>query len=307
VVLSLSFLVLVTTGYLVLTEMMVGGWERYENSRYNFSFLYPKGFLMNEAPGNNDGRGFLSEDGTIYCHGYGFYNALFNEGGEPQSLDEFVEWLTGIGGVEVIEKEGSSLGGEKGIKVVSLEEGKIKEAVYVLGEESGRGLSCVYDDRGVMEEFRDRFERMRESFYFIGSLDGDEVLTGEDRCSNYLEGVVEPVEDLVSFFDDKYPEVVVTPREYWDDNLLPVKVGEYEGKGYQCYPEPYEFGEKGEGVEREVKSVMWRCEVSYDELRYLEVEKVEEKDRLLVEGYSCEKRECLGESGDDGYIWFCFK
>lgn len=47
-------------------------YDRYQNWRFNFSFIYPENFVEPQAPPtNNDGREFVSEDGLIRIVGYG--------------------------------------------------------------------------------------------------------------------------------------------------------------------------------------------------------------------------------------------
>jgi hypothetical protein len=52
-------------------------YDRYYNSRFNYSVVYPSNLLIEqEAPTNNDGRRFISADGRIEMLVYGSHNVL---------------------------------------------------------------------------------------------------------------------------------------------------------------------------------------------------------------------------------------
>lgn len=61
-------------------------YERYNNSRFDYSVLYPVDLLeIQEAPTNNDGRRFVSPDNRIVMLVYGAYNSL------NRNLDELYQ------------------------------------------------------------------------------------------------------------------------------------------------------------------------------------------------------------------------
>ncbi|MBU2025513.1 MAG: hypothetical protein ABIC19_01130 [Patescibacteria group bacterium] len=146
-------------------------WPGYKNSRYEFELQYPPRWELGEAPANNDGREIISPDKTIYCHAYGFNNSLTNKQGQPQSLDEFIQWLTEQPGLKVIQQENTQLAGYEAREIIFAQEGKVTQAVYILGQISGRGLSCAYDDLKQWEMYRQSFEKMKTSFKVSASLD----------------------------------------------------------------------------------------------------------------------------------------
>lgn len=52
-------------------------YERYYNDRFKFSILYPNGLLnKQDAPVNNDGRTFISDNSNIVMNVFGRYNTL---------------------------------------------------------------------------------------------------------------------------------------------------------------------------------------------------------------------------------------
>jgi len=315
VMLSLCFLVLVVSIYLALLclgKKGKGSWQVYENSRYNFSVLYPSGWKLGEAPENNDGRTFTLPDGTVECRAYGFFNALQGTGGEPQTLDEHISWLEEMG-LEILDDGGQvSLGDWPARRFIGIQEGKIQEMVMALGKESGRVLVCYFDSKEEREKFKPTFDKMMESFKINTSLDSEEkVETGQENCSNYLSNLLAPVRDLVTFEDTTYTEVTITDREFWDESRLPARVIELEKTGYLCSPGPVEFGEGAEtpgvNVQREVTKVEWNCELGYEDFSYFAGKLENEKNGLEAKGYTCQKKDCLDEAGLLGFVWFCFK
>jgi len=149
-----------------------GEWQSYKNSRYQFSVVYPPGWKLGEAPGNNDGREFTSPDGKISCYAYGFYNSLFNKEGKPQTLDEFVSWLNQDPNMKVIQEKKTKMAGYPAKEISSSQDGKVTQSIYILGSESGRGLYCTFDNLKELEKFKENFETMRKSFQINASLDG---------------------------------------------------------------------------------------------------------------------------------------
>lgn len=285
-------------------------WPTYENSRYSFSLEYPPTWQLGEAETNNAGREFTSEDDDIYCYAYGFQNALITDDGDPQTLEEFIDWIKDELNFELISQNETDLGGYSAVELVTSSDKKIRQAVYVLGKETGRGLFCIFENLEKKKNFRKDFLRIRKSFKINISLDGEKV--GEvERCENLTSGLLVPLKDFQSFEDEIYTEVVITSRNAWDKEKLPKKVIELEKESYLCTPEVLEFGEisrtPGMHIEPEVKIVGWNCELEYKEWRYLEGTALEEKDTLEKQGHTCEKQDCLDKKGQLDYIWFCYK
>lgn len=191
----LSLVVLVGAGAVwVFSLLHREEWPVYQNSRYSFSLEYPSGWVLGEPPGNNDGRTFFPADQSVECHAYGFHNSLVNDQGEPQTLAEFVEWIAEGGGV--IEEEPAEMAGSSAARVIlRREDGKIQEAVYILNEEEGRGVACVFEDERARKGFEKNFTRMVRSFTTSSSI----VFSGEE-CTILLSGAIEPLADLPRFF-----------------------------------------------------------------------------------------------------------
>lgn len=309
IIIGVVIFLLVILGYYFLQKEEE--WPSYQNARYNFSLQYPVGWQLGEPETNNAGREFTSQDGEIYCYAYGFQNALITKDGDPQTLEEFIDWTKGLPGFELVSQKETNLGGYPAVELVTRADGKITQAVYVLGKETGRGLFCVFKSLEAKDQFQKSFDKIRKSFKIHSSLDGEEVITGGDGCEDLLGGLLTPLKDLQSFEDEIYTEVTITSRDAWDKEKLPKKVLELEEKGYVCSPEVLEFEETsqvpGMRIEPAVKIVGWNCELEYKEWRYLESTALEEKDTLEKQGYTCEKRNCLGEEEGENFVWFCYK
>ncbi|MFH1509487.1 MAG: PsbP-related protein [bacterium] len=143
----------------------IGEWQNYSNTRYGFSVEYPPDWILGEAPTNNDGRTFTSEDGKVTCHAYGFQNALFNEEGNPQTLDQFIDWLLSDPTTESIQEEETTMAGEEAREVIYGQTGKAYRDVYImLDDDTGRGLSCNYENLKDEGLFRKGFKQMKKSF-----------------------------------------------------------------------------------------------------------------------------------------------
>jgi len=148
-------------------------WQTYENSRFGFSVDYPGGWSLAEAPTNNDGREFNSPDGDIACRGYGFNNSLLNDQGEPQTLSEFVDWLTENPEIEkVLERNNTTMDSKEAQELVTLNNGITARAVYALGTETGIGLVCSYPNKEIMDKQDENFATMKQSFAIKSPLDG---------------------------------------------------------------------------------------------------------------------------------------
>lgn len=286
-------------------------WLTYENSRYEFSVDYPVDWKLGEEEINNAGREFTSPDEKAICYAYGFANALTNDSGEPQTLDEFIDWIATNGSEtgsasEITERKESKLDGLRAIQFVSKHDSNIQDTIYALGKENGIGIYCTYDDAKQREKYEYVFDRMVESTKINLNLDGD-ITTGTNSCDNLLSKVVTPLNDLETFFDTNYTEVTLQERENWDRSRLPDKVAELENNDYICYPTPIEFeNQSAEEInsERAVSKVQWQCELEYQKWQYLEDNK-EQLSALKKEGYSCKKEDCLDKNNQVSFLWLC--
>lgn len=288
-------------------------WQTYQNARYNFSLEYPPGWQLGEPETNNAGREFFSPDKKTQCYAYGFQNAIITEDNDTQTLEEFVDWLKGGPDFRVLEEKERVLAEHKAAEIVSKEDGKIKDAVYVLGQDTGRGLFCIFGSLDARDEFQQTFDKMIESFKIETSLDeggeGDIYTQGWEGCENLLSGAAVPLKDLQTFLDENYTEVTETSREYWDAERLPEKVLESENQGYKCYPMPFEYGEAlespGMHVLPEVTKVQWTCELEYTDWQYVESWDLDKKISLEKQGYTCEEKGCLDSEGKQSFVWLC--
>ena len=287
--------------------------KTYENSRYNFSLKYPQEWILGEQEINNAGREFYSPDGKALCYAYGFNNALVNEQGEPQNLNEFIDWLTKdvVDIKETLQRENSVLASNPAIKLFIEETDGYKQAIYTLGKETGIGFYCIYSDFETAQEYSKEFDNIIRSFDIKLNLDGEDIRIGMYDCQNLLNGAIEPLKDLQTFIDDKYTEVTITSREAWNKNKLPEQVLNLEKQNYKCYPMPLEFDysdqEGDELIQPEVTTVEWQCELNYQKWQYLAIENTSQKTNLEKQGYKCEKEQCLGEGPEDNEVWLCAK
>ena len=155
----------------ILKNQSTDQWKIYENSRYQFSLNYPSDWQLGEEPTNHDGMVFSSPDGKKECRAYGFNNVLTGTNNQPQSLNEYIDWLIS-NDVRVISKKQSKLGDHEAIQLVTEEGSLISEAIYALGKESGRGLVCTFGNALDQQNFSLTFEAMTASFKIKANLDG---------------------------------------------------------------------------------------------------------------------------------------
>ncbi|MEA3355517.1 MAG: hypothetical protein U9Q63_03480 [Patescibacteria group bacterium] len=282
-----------------------GDWAIYENSRYGFAVDYPAEFNLGEAPTNNDGREFISPDKKIICRGYGFYNALTNDQGEPQSLDEFSDWM--LEGENIVQggKQETVLDDEPAMELVwETKDGYITQGIYTLDKEQGYGLSCVFKSEKDRKAFAPKFRIMVNGFNIFGNQDVNKV-----ACSNFLNGVIIPMTDKQDFIDTEYVEVTMTSREAWDKEKLPEKVTRFEASGYKCFPMPNEMGEvkaePGMNVQPEVKSILWECEKEPNTYYFINRTNLADKAKYEAQGLVCKKESCLTETNEDSFVWLC--
>jgi len=283
-------------------------WMKYKNGRYGFTVEYRPGWTLGAQETNNAGREIQSPDGDILCYVYGFENALITEDGDPQTLEEFVEWISGES--NVVEKTSAVMAGKEGTRIVTEEDsGQIRNSIYILlDDDTGRGLWCAYEDTEAMDAHAEDFKRMQES---MDLSDSDDISFDNmhTACATYLNNSIEPLKDLKNFIDDKYTGVTLTERASWDKDLLPKDVVDLEEMGYTCYPMPYEMEPQknvpGMHIAPEVTSVEWTCELAYDEFEYLDKDADDRRATLASQGFSCEKKYCQDDVGNDSYVWFC--
>jgi len=285
---------------LLKPDIVPGNWKSYENSRYGFSIKYPNNWELGEKETGNAGREFFSPDREIQCYAYGFQNALVTEDGDPQTLEEFITWLKQGPEFEFISQNQTELGGIKAIELISQEGGNIKQAVYVLGKDTGRGLFCIFKDQQAKQNFQKEFKKIKQSFEINVSLDGEEVfVSGHEMCEALLNNSSIPLEDLQTFLDDTYNEVTTISREDWQRDRLPEQVLALEKQNYTCYPMPFEM-EQGE-----VKNIQWSCELEYEEWEYISKDNPQRKIEMADQGYECEKRICFTNQSQQSFVWLC--
>ncbi|MCF7845640.1 MAG: hypothetical protein K9L85_00195 [Candidatus Peribacteraceae bacterium] len=281
------------------------GWETYENTSYGFRVQYPGNWNLGEADENNSGQAFNSPDQKAYCYAYGFPNALLNTNGEPQTLEEFIDWLIENLHTKLLKKEAVALGDRTATHYLAEEEDGIREAVYALNDEIGWGLFCTYADSKSQEKYQDIFANMKDSFRIS---DLSEVATSSmENCEILLDGSSEPLRDFVSLTDTDYPEVTVTSRNAWDRSRLPAEITRLEDDAYSCLPLPVEFAEADDSsAEPAVTKVEWQCELRYQNWKYLPEDSVE-LTSYEGEGFKCTRQACTTASGKNQSVWLCTK
>ena len=309
--LVIALIVAVVVFYLAFSQQWSGKWQVYKNARYDFTVEYPPKWDLGVAPENNDGREFSSPDGNILCHAYGYANSLMNVQGDPQTLDEFIDWLVNDGEAprKVIEQSNTTLSGEPAIELVSVDAGVVSHAIYTMDEESGRALACYFEDVQAQEEFADFFQRMAGSFSISGVSSDDEFAGQLTMCANMTNGVTTPLKDKETFLDENYTEVTITSRDAWDIKRLPAQVTSLEKNGYSCFPMPFEIEEEdlsvGMNIQPAVISVQWDCELEYDDYSFVDAGASLAKKQLEGQGYVCEKQECIDDSEKESFVWLC--
>lgn len=278
-------------------------WQTYTNARYAFSVDYPADWSLGEAPTNNDGREFFSPDDTLSCNAYGFPNALTGASGDPQTLDEFVDWLEENMGVDdILGRNRTKMAGQAATEIVMASGGTVSQAVYILGEETGYGLACYYPGVDAKDAFKTTFDHMRQSFSLS---DASSAALGTEQCENLLLGAVTPLQDLQTFSDTEYTEVTMTSREYWNRNMLPTQVPNLESRGYDCYPMPGAFGDSDGSAQPEVTRVDWSCELEYDDWKYVDTDA--DKRSAEQAGYTCVTESCTKADNTMSGVWRCTK
>ena len=287
-----------------------GSWEQYSNSRYGFTVDYPSSWKLGEAPDNNDGREFISPDGSVSCRAYGFQNALVNSDGEPQTLYEFIAWLTDYPGIVVIDRSDRKFAGRPSTHIVFEQNGVISSAVYTLKPDVGYGFVCSYQSKESQKKHTGDFQHMTGSFRLVSSLKenvGNTVIS----CGDYIGGVITPLQDQQVFLDETYTEVTITSREAWDRSRLPSRVIDLENIDYTCYPMPFEMIYPDEKMQKinaqpEVQSVEWTCELEHTNYKFVkDGDAASQKTKLESNGYSCAEQSCFGDDNKDSFVWLC--
>ncbi|MFH2063190.1 MAG: hypothetical protein ABIJ46_03505, partial [bacterium] len=312
VVILISVAVLLAA--VVMAVLLCGRWQTYENARYSFSVSFPSGWRLGDAETNGAGRTLTDPKTGVECYAYGFANALQGESGEPQTLDEFVDWMVGnVGqidgeyGMKVVERYAVDLDGRRAERLVTEDDQGYRESVYALGRQTGIGLFCSYSSLEERDRYSSTFSAMMDRISLGSSLDGESADYGTEDCANLLAGAVEPLRDWQAISDSGYLEAATTSRDDWDRGRLPERVSVLEAQGYLCYPSPLKF-DYGDGTAQpEVTELDWRCELSYSSWRYVSVDNAAEKDDLTAQGYDCMAERCLSSGEFDISVWLCAK
>lgn len=310
VVFLVVFLILAAVSALIYYHILSKDWRdrylTYENSRFGYSIEYPLEWTLGSAPINNDGRDISSPDGEIFCNVFGFANSILSESGEPQTLDEYIDWIAETNGVTFSKREEIKIDGEEGILIQYESMDNWTRAIYTLNEEGGVGFWCNYEDEELLSSQSDIFSHMVDSVRLNSS---EEYGFGYDSCETLLSGTVAPLKDLQTLFDEDYTGVTMIERESWDQELLPEGVIDLEGEGYYCLPTPVEFDNedlKGVYSEPMVTRVEWKCELEYGDYKYLESDS-EKLEDYQNSGYVCEQKRCKEENKSDSIVYLCTK
>lgn len=287
----------------------------YENSRYNFSLKYPRDWILGEQETNNAGREIYSPDETAICYAYGFANALMNDQGNPQSLEEFIDWLFNKDSDSnisaILHRQADSLSGKPAISLLIELESGYKEAIYILNKENGIGFYCIYPDMESMNKYTGDYSHMVDSFEIKSDLDSETTKIGTEDCANLLNGTITPFKDLQSIVDSNYTEVTIISREFWNRKRLPKKVIDLEDAGYRCYPMPLEFDSNtpDDSVYSEpaVKTVEWQCELEFNDWKYFNKNDSSEIQTAEKSGYNCTEEKCFTNNTKQSSVWLCAK
>jgi len=309
----LVLIFLISASVLLFNLISKNKWKTYNNSRYGFSVDYPAHWKLGEPEFDNAGRIIKSPESDIECYIYGFANALLNEQSEPQTLNEFINWLTTEKdrSIKIIEQKETKIDNRGAVYLLTQEDAQIKQSVYALGKETGIGFFCIYKNLNDKEKHQNIFNKMVASIKIFSDLDGEQMNTGIDNCRNLLSGAIEPLKDLQTFEDEKYPEVTMTSREYWDKNRLPRRILDLEKQGYRCDPQPIEFNypdQEGDYLAQpEVKKVRWQCGLNYQEWHYLTKDALADLTNRQNQGFICQKQNCINDENKKDYVWLCSK
>jgi hypothetical protein len=211
-------------------------WPKYENEKYGFVWYYPKGWTLTKEDVNR-AAATLSPSSTT-CSAYGFKNELINDKDQPQTLDEFMEWLFQSDETKIIKKTNTKLGGEDAKEAIWEDANGAHWGIYILNNEIGRAIICSFDKLLALKSNNLNFTLMKLRFKLTEPKTGAGKIQYRNR-----------------FLDSSYNEVATTPREDWDKTKLPTDVLDYQNKGYTCYPSPFKFDSEGS-----VTQIEWVCE-----------------------------------------------
>jgi len=288
--------------YFFLDREWRGRTLTYENSRFSYSIDYPIGWVLGEAPTNNDGRDIVSENEEAMCSIFGFNNSLTSDSGGPQTLEEHVDWILSNEEIDLIERKDTKVDDADATYLHYNSMDSVVMAVYTLNQEEGLGFFCSYSSSDLAKKYKTTFEEMSESI----NLNIDESVDfGGDNCDTLLSGVSIPLIDMDTIVDASYTGVTMIDRDSWDREKLPAKVIENENNGYVCYPTPLEFNSEESGGDElsqpEVTKVEWLCELEYEDFKYINSDDPE-KDLLISSGYGCESVSCEKDGLDDSVL-----
>jgi len=300
---------LAVLSYYLLTQKWLGKWQSYENSRYQFSLDYPSNWQLGQAPANNDGREIISPDNQAACSASGFANALTNNLGQPQSLDEYVEWVKSSSADQYLSQQETKLDQNRAVYLEGRDSDIYTDSVYALGNESGVGLVCTYQNLAAKQKYQEVFKRMQESFKINLNLEGEKA-TETSSCHNLLNRLAAPLKDQQTFSDTEYTEVTTTSRENWDEVRLPADVIDLQNKNYTCSPLPADIDNTQDtnttSSQPAVSKVEWKCDLEYSDWQYLELD--DPKIATLEEdNYSCKKQDCLNDENNLSSVQLCTK
>lgn len=188
----------------------------YRNSRYEFSVEYPASWKLGEAPTNNDGREFISPDAQTTCRAFGFANALPGESGNPQSLDEYINWIIDNNKESAsIDKKQALMDTRKAMQITLTNANNIEDAVYSIDDEIGYGLTCVYANSAGKEAGKNVFNHMIDSFKIDkqNSASSSPPVVSASPASS-------PMQTSCSQFNAAESEEVVTYKTYQGTDFI---------------------------------------------------------------------------------------
>ena len=275
--------------------IVFSGWPSYENEQFGFMWHYPKGWELSEESSGATVK--LAEVGTV-CRAYGFENSLIGKSGNPQTLNEFVEWLLNDGDVEIYSQKQTSFAGFDAQEIVWESKKGVYHAIYIISDSNGIGLQCSYRDTSSQKANLQFFNLMKKRF----EIDKDYSKSSQELCGDLLGGTIVPVRDRVTFIDGDYTEVTTIPRKNWNRDKLLQEVVQKENLGYVCQPIPLTFDK-----DLSITSVEWTCESNYKNYEYFEKSNQVKLNSLKSNGHDCEEKVCVRSGGENSSLWFCYK
>ena len=138
--------------------------QTYTNDSYNFSIDYPADWSLGATLENNNDREIISPDGQITCRAYAFVNALQNEQGQPQTLDEFISWIYD-NGEYLLDGVETTMANRRAYKTLSQDEnGLYRQSTYVIEPDIGYSLYCLYPDLDMKAQNKNDYQLLVDSF-----------------------------------------------------------------------------------------------------------------------------------------------